>query len=111
MSTTNKTRCKPGDRARVIRAVNPQNINATVVVVRHYSMNELIDGSPWMDSPNPWVVVGLTGLIAGAVNGNKPDFGRTAVMDDSQLQPLDDEDAGTTKTATRKTPKCEGTTT
>lgn len=100
MTTTRKTRCKVGDRARVIGAANRQNIGQIVVVVRPYRDWEVVDGSPWMHDGSAWVVVSLSSPIAGLLNG-AVSANRTAVFNDAFLAPLNDDDDGLTRKAAR----------
>jgi hypothetical protein len=105
----NKTRCKPGDRAKVINAVNPQNIGLIVCVVRPYKSRETVEGSSWETNGTSWVVVSLSRSIAGILTMGQPlgkiDFCRTAVFDDANLVPLNDDDASVSITATKKKPQ------
>lgn len=110
-----KTRCKPGDRAKVIKARNPENIGLIVCVVRPYKDNERIEGSTWVLDGFPWVVVALSRRLAGAntIGSSKGsiDFTRSGVIDDAFLVPLDDNDAGTTITTAKRKPRARKQTT
>jgi hypothetical protein len=100
MSTTRKTRCKVGDRARVTGALLPQNMGKIVVVVRPYRDREIVGGSSWVNDGNAWAVVSLGSPIAGTWNGEVT-VSRTAVFNDAQLTPLSDDDDGLTRKAVR----------
>ena len=103
------TRCKPGDRAKVINAVNPQTIGLIVCVVRPYESREIVEGSSWETNGKSWVVVSLSRSIAGSLSTGrsvgKIEFCRTGVFDDANLVPLNDDDAGVSITATKKKPQ------
>lgn len=88
MSTARKTRCKAGDRTRIINAVNRQNIGLIVVVVRPYRDNEVADGASCVNDKNTWVVVSLGCPIVGKV-GSEVSANRTAIFNDAHLVPLD----------------------
>jgi len=100
----NQTRCKPGDRAKVVKAVNRENIGLVVAVVRPYRDNELIDGSPWRHDGNAWVVVSLGASVVGRTK-TEVSANRTAVFNDCCLVPLDDDDDGITRKTARTKPK------
>ena len=103
------TRCKPGDRAKIIKALIPENIGLIVCVVRPYRPNEMINGSSWVDSSRPWVTVSLArGMASTTISGpnmGKTESCRTAVFDDSCLMPLSDDDAGATIVTSKKKPR------
>lgn len=102
------TRCKPGDRAKVIKAANRENIGLVVVVVRPYRDNELIDGSSWHHDGNAWVVVSLGSQIVGVgILDKELSTNRTAVFNDACLVPLDDDDAGTGVAVSKKKPRAK----
>lgn len=83
-------RCKPGQRARIIRGTDAGKV---VVVVRHY-LGELVNGANWPENVFPWVVTSLGGLLASVeLRTLRPcPPARTIVVDDAELQPLDDSD-------------------
>lgn len=85
-------RCKPGQRARIIRGTNSGKV---VVVVQHY-LGELVNGAEWPENVFPWVVTSLGGLLASVeLRTLRPcPPARTIVVDDAELQPLDDDDDG-----------------
>jgi len=100
-------RCKPGDRARVIGAVCRENIGTVVVVAKPYFPNEKIDGMTWVSNGPAWVVVAVGKLITGRDKYGIMSENRTAVLDDANLVPLDDDDAGTRVTETKKKPRAK----
>lgn len=83
-------RCKPGQRARFIGTWNHGKI---VVVVRRYA-GERVDGATWgVRGLFPWVVTSLSGpLDVWYVATGEPCPGMTVVADDSELEPLDDDE-------------------
>jgi len=106
-----KTRCKPGDRAKVIRAMNPENIGLIVCVIRMYEKNEVFDDATWSTSGTPWAVASIgKPLVTTHLKTLEKTDSYAAVFDDSCLVPLDDNDNGLTATNSRKrkTPKREG---
>ena len=98
------TRCKPGDRARVIAAFLPQNVGRIVFVIRPYDGKEIIGAGLWECDKKAWVVASLGGGIA-CIHGDdvKVNTTFTAVLNDSHLQPLHDDDGGIEDAATRNT--------
>ena len=84
-------RCKPGMRARVIGANG--NRGKIVVVVRYY-FGEDVGGSVWPQPLYPWVVTSLGGpLQSRYIDTGKPAPPMmTIVLDDSDLEPLRDDD-------------------
>lgn len=103
------TKCKPGDRARIIKALNPENIGLIVCVVRPYRANEIICGTSWNPGGCPWVVVALTRSLAGVhefgPSKGRVDSTRSGVLDDAALVPLDDDDDGLTIKTSKTKPK------
>jgi len=103
-----KTRCKPGDRAKVIISqVCPENIGLIVVVVRPYQPKEIIDGATWVDNCPSWVVVSLGRPIFSIREGDnlRIEHQCVAVIPDYALVPLDDDDAGIEAKATKRKPR------
>lgn len=95
-------RCKPGMRARVIGT--SANRGKVVLVVRYY-FGESVSGTFWPLPLFPWVVTSL----GGPLQSRHLDTGRlapprmTIVLDDSELEPLrddDEQDAGRESTST-----------
>ena len=84
-------RCKPGMRARVIG--ENANRGKIVVVVRYY-FGEVVSGATWPLALYPWVVTSL----GGPLQSRNIETGRlapphmTIVLDDSDLEPLRDDD-------------------
>lgn len=100
------TRCKPGDRAKIIKAVCKENIGAVVVVVRPYLVNEKIKGSTWGSNGVSWVVASVgkpltSKLESSGILGS--DF--VVVFDDANLVPLDDNDPGNSIATSKKKPR------
>lgn len=85
-------RCKPGVRARIVKG---RNVGSIVVVVRHYFGEEL-QGSTWPQPLFPWVVTSLGApLRCFSLPSMQPCPSKmTIVVDDSDLEPLNDENPG-----------------
>lgn len=85
-------RCKPGMRARIVGGSNGGKI---VVVVRRY-FGEKINDATWPAAMFPWVVSSLGGPLRSFLIGPKPmkeaPPAMTIVVDDSELEPLRDDD-------------------
>ena len=87
-------RCKVGQRARII--VGP-NKGKVVLVVRRY-LGEEIDGGRWPNPLFPWVVTTLGAPLEWkGIGDGKRGTATTIVLDDSQLEPLNDDDDGLTQ--------------
>lgn len=86
-------RCKPGQRARIISRGTDRG--AVVVVVRAY-LGEEVSGALWPENGFPWVVTSLGGLLHSRYLDTKLPAppARTIVLDDSDLEPLRDDDDG-----------------
>lgn len=86
-------RCKPGQRARIIG--NGKNIGCIVVVVR-YHFGETVSGCTWPQPIFPWVVASLGGPLRNfcLLTGRETTPKMVIVVDDSDLEPLDDDDDG-----------------
>ena len=96
------TRCKPGDRARVIAAAVPQNVGRIVMVIRPYVGKEHIGGAPWECDNKAWIVASLGGdLVCIQGDDSKTSTVFTAVINDVNLQPLHDDEGGPEDAATR----------
>jgi len=101
-TTPKPTRCKPGDRARVIAAYIPQNVGRIVMVIRPYDGKEHIGPGSWRCDGPAWVAASLGGGVT-AMEGDDS-VGPTvfvAVFNDANLQPLHDDDGGIEDAATR----------
>jgi hypothetical protein len=89
-------KCKPGQRARVVTAGLDKG--KVVLVVRRYHGEE-IEGAIWHRILFPWVVVSLGAPLHSVYFHTKlpapPSM--TAVICDTQLQPLDDDDGSLDK--------------
>lgn len=96
-------RCKPGMRARVIGT--NANRGKVVVVVRYY-FGEEVSGFRWPLPLYPWVVTSLGGpLQSRYIDTGKPaPPTMTIVLDDSELEPLRDDDGQDTGDASTSTP-------
>lgn len=83
-------RCKPGIRARIIRTSNAGKI---VVVVRRY-FGESVGDATWPQPLFPWVVTSLGSPLRSSYidTGTEAPPSMTIVMDDSNLEPLRDDD-------------------
>lgn len=89
------TRCKPGDRARIISARIPKNRNSVVAVVRRYKPGEIVAGADWTCDGAAWVVVALGNAITSFdIKTGALTQGMTAVFGDAQLMPLRDDEGG-----------------
>lgn len=105
------TRCKPGDRAKIIKAVCKENIGSVVVVVRPYLANEKIKGATWDSNGVSWVVASVGGPLISKQNTKDgshllcADF--VAVLNDVNLVPLDDTDDGLSVVATKRKPRAK----
>ena len=84
------TRCKPGDRAKIVQASCPQNIGLVVFVIRRYQAPERIDGVIWESDGVSWVIASSYGQIASLnlVDGSLS-LSSVAVLDDVDLVPID----------------------
>ncbi len=96
-------RCKVGKRARIIGTGN--NAGLIVLVIRPY-FGEEIDGGRWVEKPFPWVVTSLGRPIQPYAAWTKEllPVTMTGVFDDSELEPLDDEDDGLTQSTDKELP-------
>lgn len=96
-------RCKPGIRARIVRGSNAGKI---VVVVRHY-FGEYVNDAYWPKALFPWVVTSLAGPLRSTYidSGKDAPPATTIVVDDSDLEPLRDDDDGTQEEASRRRPR------
>lgn len=85
-------RCKPGQRARVVRGWNAGKV---VVVVRHY-FGEPINDAVWPRAFLPWVVTSVGGPLRSKYldTGKEAPPAMTIVLDDPDLEPLRDDDEG-----------------
>ena len=102
-------RCKAGQRARIIDGSNKGKI---VLVVRPYRGEE-IDGSTWVGAFFPWVVASVSGTLTGfvfAMSGKLAPPCLVAVVDDTDLEPLDDDDDGLELTTVTEKPAAGSTT-
>jgi hypothetical protein len=84
-------KCKPGQRARVVgRGLDDGKV---VLVVRRYHGEE-IEGAIWHRTLFPWVVVSLGAPLHSVYfrTGLPAPPSMTAVICDTRLQPLDDDD-------------------
>ena len=104
MTTNQKpTRCKPGDRARVIAARLPENVGRIVTVIKPYREGELIHGSTWVCDKTSWVVASLSFCFvtvnSTGVRTREEDM--VVVFNDAALQPLHDDEGGIEDAATR----------
>ena len=83
-------RCKPGIRARIIRSSNAGKI---VVVVRRY-FGEDVNDAAWPRPLFPWVVTSLGAPLHSVYidTGKEAPPSLTIVVDDSELEPLRDDD-------------------
>ena len=98
------TRCKPGDRARVIASFFPQNVGRIVMVIRPYFDKEVVSGATWHSDKPSWVVFSLGDGFATTGDDNKSSRPyMTVVLQDAQLQPLHDNEGGPEDAATRNT--------
>ena len=96
------TRCKPGDRARVIASIFPQNKGRIVMVIRPYFDKEVVSGSIWDSDKPSWVVASLGDGFATTGDDNKSRRPyMVVVFKDAQLQPLHDDEGGPEDAATR----------
>lgn len=86
-------RCKSGQRARVI--AEGSNKGKIVLVLQPYR-GEKVAGSGWVEHVYPWVVAALGAPIAWEKDGRPEIVGAsiTAVLDDTELEPLSDDDDG-----------------
>lgn len=98
-------RCKAGQRARII-ASGP-NKGKIVLVVRRY-FGEYVSGGTWPEALFPWVVTSLGAPLSwtGMSDGRRG-VAATVVFDDCDLEPLNDDDDGLTRTTDQSlsTPK------
>ena len=101
-------RCKPGQRARIIAGCNDGKI---VLVVRPYFGETVANGS-WPMPIFPWFVTSLsTPLVAEYIEtGKKAQPNMSAVYDDDELEPLDDDDDGLELTTVTEKPAAVSTT-
>lgn len=86
-------RCRPGQRCRIVG--KSSNRGRIVVVVRYY-FGEEVSGSTWPLPLFPWVVASLGGPLRNTclLTGREETPKMVIVVDDSELEPLDDDDAG-----------------
>lgn len=94
-------RCKPGMRARIIQG---RNCGKIVVVVRRY-FGEDLNGCTWPAALFPWVVTSLGAPLRSIYleTGVEAPPAMTIVVDDSDLEPLrnDDDDEVASAEASR----------
>lgn len=85
-------RCKPGQRARIVSGADT---GAIVVVVRYY-FGETLGGATWPQALLPWVVTSLGRPLHWVSLDDRTRAGQlmTIVRDDSELEPLPDDDDG-----------------
>lgn len=83
-------RCKPGIRARIICGNDARKI---VVVVRRY-FGEVVNDATWPQALFPWVVTSLGAPLHSVCleSGKAQPPSMTIVLDDSDLEPLRDDD-------------------
>ena len=83
-------RCKPGIRARIIEGSDAGKI---VFVVRRY-FGEDVSDAEWPQALFPWVVTSLGSPLRSFYidTGNESPPSMTIVVDDSDLEPLRDDD-------------------
>lgn len=90
-------RCKPGDRARVVRSLFPENIGKIVVVVRPYDgIEQLGKANSHVnveESVPSWVVVPVWNPIKTETRGVTY-FEAVSAYEDFALQPLRDDEGG-----------------
>ncbi len=103
-----KLKCKPGDRAKIINGGNKCNIGLIVCVVRRYLTGECVAGTDWITNGSSWVVTSLGKPMTtiGVFDGTKL-AQRTAVFDDVNLVPLDDNDDGLAIVAKKRKPRAK----
>lgn len=101
-------RCKPGQRARVI--CSGANKGKIVVVVRHY-FGEEVDGATWAEYLYPWVATSLGAPLWWRKEKDSSVRGAsmTIVLDDSALEPLDDDDDGLLRSSDQERPIVKST--
>ena len=87
-----KRRCKAGDRARIIKGGDEGKI---VVVVRKYH-GERLGGYHWAEVLFPWVVAAIGAPLNFVIRGKPPKniSVRVGVYEDSDLEPLREDDPG-----------------
>ena len=87
-----KRRCKVGDRARILKGADEGKV---VLVVRKYH-GEKVSGRIWVEGYFPWVVTSLGELLkCECATTHKPTPSvRSMVYDDTELEPLHDDDHG-----------------
>lgn len=97
-------RCKPGQRARIIRG--GWNHGKIVLVVRPYFGEDLNGDGTWPLAILPWVVSSLGVPLRRICLSTKQEKPAKMVMvcDDCDLQPLDDGDDGLTQTTAQDNP-------
>lgn len=95
-------RCKPGQRARFVRGRNKGRI---VLVVKALYTNEF-DGSTWPEAIFPWAVTALGAPLRTINLGTQIENPPTMTMCccDMDLEPLNDEDDGLTRSARKDLP-------
>lgn len=95
-------RCKPGQRAKIIGVVG--NNGKIVLVVRPY-FGEVVGDGTWPNALYPWVVTSLgSPLHWTGINSGKKGTTMTAVFCDTNLEPLDDDDDGLTRSTEKDKP-------
>lgn len=96
-------RCKAGQRARIVAAGS--NRGKVVLVVRRY-LGEEISGGTWPNPLFPWVVTTLGApLDWSGIGDGQRGTATTIVLDDSQLEPLNDDDDGLTRSTDLSEPR------
>ena len=95
--------CRVGDRARIVNGGDQGKI---VLVLRKYH-GERIDGAIWVERLLPWVVVSLSGRLGCINSRTKAELPSvmTAVYDDSDLEPLRDDDPDITEVTDMELPR------
>lgn len=95
-------RCKPGQRARCIKGMN---VGRIVLVVRPL-LGQEFNGSSWPEAIYPWIVAALGApLRTKNLNTGTENLGAmTVVLCDLDLEPLDDDDDGLTRSTEKERP-------
>lgn len=83
-------RCNPGIRVRIIRG---NDVGKIVVVVRRY-FGEVVNDATWPQVLLPWLVTSLGPPLHSVYleSGKAAPTSMTIVLDDSDLEPLRDDD-------------------
>ncbi len=96
------TRCKPGDRARVIDSFCLENKGRIVMVIRPYFDGQIVSGATWHSEKPSWVVASLGGgFTTTGDDVRRPSPFMVVVFKDADLQPLHDDEGGPEDAATR----------